>query len=214
MTKTYVSLKSANTKTGPMTTTYRTEESCPSTCPLLGQGCYADGRIRAIPRKYGQEGNEAILSLIDKPLTFGVRFNVVGDFALADGSLDVDYVNACNALAEARPEVKIIAYTHMWRTLTPDVFSFVCNASCETPEQVAEAVAAGWQATLVGSEAGTKIAGKRVITCPAQTRDDVSCATCMLCSKGGEGRAVVNFEVHGPTRRKARNTVDRLSAVG
>ncbi len=211
--RTHISLKSSNTKTGPMVTTYRTEESCPSTCPLLNAGCYADGRIRSIPRKYGREGNEAIVALINEPLTNGIRFNVVGDFVLADDSPDWEYINACNTVAEARPDVAIISYTHAWRIFKPSDFAFVVNASCETAEDAAEAIAAGWQATLVGGEAGEKIAGKRVITCPAQTRDDVTCASCLLCSKGGAGRAVVNFEIHGPTRNKAKRTVAELTAV-
>lgn len=43
---------------------------------------------------------------------------------------------------------------------------------------------------------------RKVITCPATYRDDVSCATCQMCQHGGN-RAIIGFPVHGASKRKA-----------
>ena len=36
----YTKRPSANVKTGPVTVTRTTTETCPTSCPLLGNGCY------------------------------------------------------------------------------------------------------------------------------------------------------------------------------
>jgi len=53
---------------------------------------------------------------------------------------------------------------------------------------------------------GEMIAGKRVVTCPAQTRDDVTCMSCGLCAKPHRA-AVVRFLIHGMARKKAARAV-------
>lgn len=205
---THVTLKSGNAKTGPLATTTREQVSCPTTCPLMGNGCYATGRIFAIARKYGSPNTDAVLSLINslKPGQ-GVRLNVAGDFLTDDGTPDLEYIDACNQLATARPDCKIIAYTHAWRILDPALFAFGVNASCDTDADIAEARAAGWGTVTVGAEDGTMIAGTRVVRCPAEYRDDTSCATCMLCSKTPKINTTVTFTPHGAGKRKAAAAV-------
>jgi hypothetical protein len=208
MTLTHVTLKSSNAKTGPLATTYRTQETCPTTCPLMGNGCYATGRIFGIARKFGREDLDKVRGLIDtlEPGQ-GLRLNVAGDFLAADGTPDVEYIDACNAVAEARPDVKIIAYTHAWRILSPSLFSFGVNASCDTDADIAEARAAGWGTVTVGAEHGQTIAGTRVVRCPAETRDDVTCASCMLCARTPSIPTTVTFTPHGAGKRKAAAAV-------
>ena len=48
----------------------------------------------------------------------------------------------------------------------------------------------------------TTPAGRRAIVCPAQTRDDVTCATCRLCSRS-ERSVIVAFRAHGAGARYA-----------
>ena len=206
--KTHVTLKSSNAKTGPLATTYREQSSCPTTCPLMGQGCYATGRIFGIPRKFGSESTDAVLSLIQtlKPGQ-GLRLNVSGDFLAEDGTPDLEYIAACNAVADARPDCKVIAYTHAWRTLDPSLFHFGVNASCDTDQDIADARAAGWGTVTVGAENGATIAGTRVVRCPAETRDDVSCASCMLCAKTPSIPTTVTFTPHGAGKARAAAAV-------
>jgi hypothetical protein len=43
--------------------------------------------------------------------------------------------------------------------------------------------------------------GRRVVTCPATYRDDVTCSTCKLCAR--ERDVIVGFPVHGGGKAKA-----------
>jgi hypothetical protein len=49
---------------------------------------------------------------------------------------------------------------------------------------------------------GVTPAGNRWITCPAQTREGVTCATCKLCSVATRS-VIVAFKAHGTSKRKA-----------
>lgn len=209
---THVTLKSANKKTGPMAATYRTVESCPTACfhhPDNGGTCYGatghGGGVFRIASKYGVDHMGKVRALAgDLPANGMLRLNVVGDFLNDAGDLDVDYVDAVNDVARARPDVTIIAYTHAWRRLSPDLFDFVVNASCETADDVDKARANGWQAVLVLADdddplIGARVADKRVIVCPEQRSDRVNCANCGLCAK--ERPTVVGFIAHGARRR-------------
>ena len=44
--------------------------------------------------------------------------------------------------------------------------------------------------------------GKKVAVCPATYKDDVSCASCMLCEKW-DRNVVVGFPAHGTSKKKA-----------
>lgn len=206
--KTHVTLVSSNAKTGPLATTYREQSTCPTTCPLMGNGCYATGRIFAIAKKHGKEDLKAVRDLV---ITLkrgqGLRLNVSGDFLADDGTPDLDYIAAVNHVAAFRPDVKIIAYTHAWRILDPKMFVFGVNASCDTDADIAEARAAGWGTVTVGAEDGSTIAGTRVVRCPAEYRDDTTCASCMLCSKTPDLPTTVTFTPHGAGKKRAAAAV-------
>jgi hypothetical protein len=49
---------------------------------------------------------------------------------------------------------------------------------------------------------GVTPAGNRWITCPAQTREGVTCATCKLCSVAARS-VIVAFKAHGTSKKKA-----------
>ncbi len=206
--KTHVTLRSSNAKTGPLATTYREQSSCPTTCPLMGNGCYATGRIFGISRKFGSEDTVAVRALVTTLKSGqGLRLNVSGDFLDVNGEPDRDYIDAVNHVATERPDVKIIAYTHAWRILSPSDFVFGVNASCESAAEVAEARAAGWGTVMVNGPVGEQIAGTRVVRCPAEYRDEVTCASCMLCAKTPSIPTTVSFTAHGAGKAKATAAV-------
>lgn len=209
--KTHVVIKSGNAKIGPMAATYREQSSCPTSCPLLDNGCYAQGRIFAIPRKFGKNSLAPLKLLARLPMESGVRFNVSGDFLDEDGNPDLPYIEACNIVARAHPDRLKIAYTHAWRVLEPAMFDFPVNASCETVEEVEKAVAAGWQAVIVNGTHGEMIGDKRVVTCLAQTQD-ITCADCKVCGSGTRTRPVVSFNAHGQRHKRVTTTVEALRA--
>lgn len=212
MTRTLVVLRSGNSKTGAAAVTYRTQDSCPTTCPLMGTGCYARGRIFGIPTRLGAEtadGEYAAVRALAETLPQGgmVRANVSGDLLQEDGSLDTGYVEALSDVAAARPDANVFTYTHAWRTLSPDVSPGVTvNASCETAADVEAAAAAGWPTVVAdpgGEETliGQTVADRKVVQCPAQTRG-LTCEECRLCARA-ERRSTVAFVVHGGGKRLA-----------
>ena len=212
--------KSGNSKTGPIPVTYRPERTCEPTCPLLGAGCYGTGRIFGIAEKYARDTTRAEASAKLGKVSADARYlrdRVVGDVITTadDGSLvfDIEYVEAIAEVA-LEHDLRPFGYSHAWRRMTADdvertaAAGYVLNASCETVSDVEQALALGLPATIANDDVpeGTTISGKRVVTCPAQTREGTSCATCGLCAKP-QRAAVVRFQIHGTAKNKARASV-------
>jgi polyferredoxin len=42
--------------------------------------------------------------------------------------------------------------------------------------------------------------GRTIIVCPAQTREDITCATCGLCARA-DRRVIIGFRAHGSRAR-------------
>jgi hypothetical protein len=220
----HVVARSGNTKTGDIPVTYRPMRTCEPTCPFLPSkdsgGCYGTGRIFAMAEKLtGERSADDVDATLAKrnPAARYMRDRVVGDVidVDADGSVtvDVEYIEAV-ADAAARNDLTAFGYSHAWPRFTPEdvarmaASGYVMNASCETPADVDAALAMGLPATIANDDIaeGTMIGGGRVVTCPAQTRDDVDCASCGLCAKP-QRKAVVRFLIHGTAQRKARAAV-------
>ena len=106
-------------------------------------------------------------------------------------------------------------YTYTHHKLSPfnvEVLSrcnekgFTINASCESLAQVDSAMDKGLPAVVVvpndKEPPKTTPKGRRVMVCPAQTQDDMSCAQCKLCSVANRSCAVA-FLTHGNKAKKA-----------
>ena len=101
---TRVVLNSKNAKVGKAACVYRTQASCPATCPLMSSGCYGENRAHGgqslfdLPARNGAADYADVLALIDRiPRNGLLRLNVVGDFLNANGAPDAAYIEACNA---------------------------------------------------------------------------------------------------------------------
>lgn len=216
-----ISARSGNSKTGPIPTTMRPMTTCPSDCPFLPTGevggCYGTGRIFDLAARHSDYLSEDDMH---KKLSKGVarsarylRDRVVGDILDDDGAVDMGYIHTIARVAQAKDLVPF-GYTHAWRRMTKAQVrataksGYVLNASCETVDDVRQAVDLGLPVVIAGDEIdeGAVIAGKRVVTCPAQTRDDVTCASCGLCAKP-QRKAVVRFLLHGASKKKAARAV-------
>jgi hypothetical protein len=213
LTDVVISAKSANSKVGPMPTISRPiEKTCPSTCPFLpkslgGNGkCYANGRINGTVRKLA---SDMTLDAAEDKIRAGMkrdgkylRDRVVGDVALPDGGVDVDYLLDVAELGR-RLGLTAYGYTHAYADFTPEQLlavadsGYVLNASCNTSEDIERAVALGMPTTYAGDdlEDGDVIAGRRIVTCPEQTGRVASCAECGLCAKPNRA-ATVRFLIH------------------
>jgi len=284
-----VAMKSKNRKTGEVVATYRTQDSCPLSCPFLKNGCYAEHGFPSsfdIAEKWGKTEVETVQEIIDAaPFGGLVRHHVSGDIGrlaaatlghpgyspgqdysankedpgqrspssgtvhnthglaphttpptdhtsissqhadvpaaisvlddteillrgrTRDTSIDWTYLDLLKSIAQKRPDLKHILYTHYWREVTPDQFAWPVNASCETEGEIQEALDRGFEAVVtVGHPTdplvGKVIGGKKVIICPEETHENVTCASCKLCARNR--KSIVAFVAHGAGQRKVR----------
>jgi len=206
---------SGNKKLGKkIRTTYRpVGPSCPATCQHLKSGsCYADFGRTAMHARGSQatesDGERLVDWVSSMPKGRVVRHHVSGDI-MRNGVIDDDYVDAIYRAHARRPDIPGWGYTHAWRMISPlklNHDSLTFNASCDSLEQVDEAIDAGWSATvtLEHMEAPDHVIktpkGRRVVVCPEQT-SGTPCSKCKLCWKG-DRKAVVGFLLHGSGKRK------------
>jgi hypothetical protein len=198
--------------------TYRAVgRSCPTDCVLLNNGCYAQGgNVNLHQRERVSETDGEIFAReIDRiPSGSVVRLHVSGDVMRDQGlngstAVDTDYLQAIVDTARARPDITFYGYTHAWKRINRNAYAWpdnlTLNASVDRPEDMQDAVSAGWPiTTVVPSDTEWKRQGDTVV-CPAQT-SGLSCAECMLCAKPKRSLRVA-FRAHGASKRKADGAV-------
>ena len=135
-----------------------------------------------------------------------VRFGSIGDPSAIDHDTLrrwIDYV--------IEQGMSVVGYTHHWHDPANQWLREHFMASCDTFEQVDEAIAMGWRAAVVTDQdydAMTQRAvdGSPYLLCPAiaSTRKEgpkLTCNDCRLCDVK-RNRQVIVFPNHGPTRRR------------
>lgn len=212
----HLTLKSSNEKTGPIPVSTSPRSSCPSSCPMLSR-CYAESgyhlRMHWDKVSSGERGDdweafcERISKLPDGQLW---RHNQAGDLPGRGDRVDA---KALARLAKANQGRKGYTYTHKpvlrgkHAKRNRDAIAkanrdgFTVNLSANNPSEV-DALAKLGIAPVVtiiprGHPATSYTAeGRKIVGCPAQRRDDVSCSTCGLCAVASRS-VVVGFWAHG-----------------
>jgi hypothetical protein len=223
----HLTQKSENTKTGPIPVSTVTRETCPPSCPLKENGCYAEvGKVaihwrRVSEGSRGKPWDEFCLDVEALPKGQLWRHCQSGDQPGKDGRIDRE---ALEMLTRANTGKKGFSYTHydvtgnssmaLWNaTAVRDAnrAGFLLNASCESLEQVDKAIARGIPAVVVLPEDAPATGlytpnGTHVPVCPAQYQEGMTCKDCKLCANPNRTCAV-GFRVHGVTKRKAAAVV-------
>jgi len=214
--------KSRNAKIGPIPATTTSAASCPDACPLKEAGCYAaHGHVamhwRAVTS--GKRGG-SLQALCDNiaalPADTLWRHNVAGDLP-GDGDA-IDKAGML-ALIQANEGKRGFTYTHKpaQHGANGDLIrfanakGFTVNLSANTLAH-ADALAAlnigpvvVVQDAIEGTRADTVTPeGRKVATCPATYRDDITCKTCGLCAVR-DRKVIVGFPAHGAAKRAAAN---------
>jgi hypothetical protein len=213
----HLTLKSGNVKTGPIPVSTTSALSCSDTCPFKNNGCYAESGPLALHWRAVTAGDrgltwpefcEEISRLPDGQLW---RHNQAGDLPGLDNTINPA---ALDMLVSANKGRRGFTYTH--KPATPEnleliraanVAGFTVNLSANNlahADTLAE-TGAGPVVTVLPINAPAKMttpAGRPVITCPAQTRDDVSCADCQLCARQ-DRPTIIGFLAHGTGAKKA-----------
>jgi hypothetical protein len=221
----YVS-NSKNSKLGnkPVDTTYASiNATCPNSCELKNNGCYASLSFVAIQvakldkSSIGVSAVEAArheARAIDEsygggkvPSLRDMRLHVSGDSRTIKGS---KLINSSVGRWKKRGGGDCWSYSHAWRNVPRSVWSHVSMlASISKPEEAVEARKQGYAPAIVVSEFSSPkaftVPGSDVkyIPCPAQTSPggkDIGCTECRLCFNADrlyEKNIGIAFEAHG-----------------
>jgi len=212
--KTHITMKSANAKTGPIPVSTSSAETCPPSCPFKKQGCYADSGPLALHWAKVTAGDrgmswaefcDTIAALPDGQLW---RMNQAGD--LPGAGEHVDPV-ALGQLVAANAGRRGFTYTHKHSSEAlhwvrhANAWGFTVNLSANDLHHADQlhSTGAGPVVVVLPIDAPAQLttpAGHKVVTCPATYRDDVSCATCQLCSRQRD--TIVGFPAHGTGKAK------------
>jgi len=213
---------------GQVSATYlSTKVSCPTTCALRNDGCYAEmGRTGIHVSRLNAEAPKGMrpeaAARVERDL---VKESFKGGSIPQDGakggrdlrmhvSGDARTRRAARILAEAGTDWKargggtVWTYTHAWKTVPRKDWGPVSVlASMEDPRKAEEARAQGYAPALVverhTSDKAYNVEGSDVewIPCVEQTRG-VACSDCRLCMDADRLRDTnrgIAFAAHGPT---------------
>lgn len=205
---------SANSKTGPIPVTYSQRETCPPSCPHYRADCYAEDYYTAlawnkVPARGGTLG-ELCSNIAALPEGQLWRHNVAGDLPGQGEELDPVALGEIVAANRGR---RGFTYTHK---KSPEALHWVGHANAWGFTVNLSADDAGDADALAETGAGPVVAivpmdtpeksytpaGRTIIVCPAQTRDNVSCSTCGLCARPDRA-VIVGFRAHGTRARVA-----------
>ena len=215
---------SGNIKTGPIPVSTSSSETCPPVCPFINAGCYAKGgplgmHWRAVSKRQRGASWRAFLQSV-RLIGAGQlwRHNQAGDLP---GSGNRIAGKMLSQLADASRHAKGFTYTHKpvigesataranraaIRAANRDGFTVNLSANnLAHADQLAD-TNVGPVVTVLPTDAPRVTftpTGRRVVTCPAQTRDKVTCASCGLCARRDRNDVIIGFLAHGAARRKA-----------
>jgi len=215
----HMTLQSKNKKVGKMPVTTSTATTCPTSCPFKANGCYAYG----YPLKghwdkvtEGERGDDWS-TFIDKikalPPMQKWRHNQAGDLPGDMEELDGD---KCVDLARANEGKRGFTYTH-YDVLDNFQNAIIVNAmnhlgftvnvsanNLDHADKLCDMDIAPVVVVLPIEQTTNTVTpkGRKVVVCPATFKDDVSCASCMLCEKW-DRNVVVGFPAHGTSKKKA-----------
>lgn len=210
--------KSKNRKVGKIPVSTTSADTCPDDCPFKKNGCYADGGPLAMhwakvtDRQRGDTFQVFLGKISALPKGQLWRHNQAGDLPGKDGMLDAE---ACFKLSEASIGKRGFTYTHydvlnregnalVIQDMVAD--GFVVNLSgnsLDHADKLADLDIAPVTTVLPSDQMTNTVtpAGRKVVVCPAVTRDDVSCEDCQLCARLRD--VIVGFPAHGNGKKKA-----------
>jgi hypothetical protein len=221
----YFTRISRNNKTGPIPVVTASRDTCPPTCVLMGNGCYAEhGPLAIVWNKCKLTLDEVCKEVKKLPKKQLWRYGQAGDLPPKEKDL--------KTLVQANNGRPVLCYTH-----TRDVDAirgatergFHVNISADTVDEAEKFSRQGLSTVVVlPSEYGRSRSGTswtetlpeyksrtarmpkhtpacvRIAVCPA-TYHDINCAQCGICASPRKNGTIVGFPAHGS--RKAQ--IDR-----
>jgi len=217
---------SLNRKLGDMAAVSTSSPSCPDDCALFNE-CYGKMSFTGIHwRKLDLSGltYAQVMNYVDAMRKRSkLRFNVVGDLAHLDGTIDaVKLLKLANTVKNRM--IETILYTHhsIDNSLNVSALKLAfskglhINISCEDIDKARQALKYGLNAVIVlptGSiHKVIKHDGLNIVRCPAEYKDTIQCANCMLCAKDRTAqKVVIAFTAHGAKRNALSKKLENLA---
>ena len=210
---------SNNSKTGAIPVTVSNRGTCPPSCPLLKNGCYAEGYYtqlhwdKVTNGERGTNWNEFINAIKTLPKRTLWRHNVSGDLV---GTNDIIDNVALAQLVQANKNKSGFTYTHYPMNNVNNIQAvkkandagFTVNLSANNIDQADhyKSLKIG-PVVVVVSEDCEKVTftpnNNKIVVCPAQNNDKVTCSSCGLCQKQDRDY-IIGFRVHGTYTKKAK----------
>lgn len=210
---------SGNKKTGPIPTTMSEKSTCPRTCPLNGNGCYAQGGPTNIhwtrlsngenPKAHDQKGFYGQIKALPGGQLW--RHNVAGDLPHnpQTGAIDAEFLTG---LVRANKGKRGFTYSHHVLTTenirelsAANAGGFTVNVSANT---LTEAVSIKKNLDLptvcvlpLDAPNQQEHDGIKVVACPAEKSDKVSCSNCGLCAVADRDY-IIGFRAHGVSKKR------------
>jgi hypothetical protein len=227
----HVTAISSNIKTGPILVTTSHRGTCPDSCSLKNNGCYAENHGLVYHWNTISEGKRGkdyatmvkSISRLHKGQLW--RANQAGDLVGLSDRLTIDQ-KALTALVTANKGKRGFTYTHYpvlgnsasslanrYAIRQANKGGFIINLSADTYDEADSMQALNLAPVVVlQTEDAPRIdytpQGNKVITCPATYKDNVTCASCKLCAVPLDKRQVIiGFPVHGIKKKAASKVI-------
>lgn len=206
-------MSSKNAKTGPMPVTTGSKSSCPDSCPMKNNGCYAsNGRINIHWTKLNSKGldfRQLLLSIrMIQPGNIW-RLNQAGDLP---GKGERINSKQLASIVGANKGKRGFTYTHKYHLKSNHKLikfandnGFTVNLSANNlnhADKLAD-LNIGPVVVVTPSNALVKLTtpkGRKVIQCPATYKEGVTCLSCQLCQK--QRNVIVHFPAHGIAKKR------------
>jgi hypothetical protein len=218
----HLTMQSRNPKTGPIPVSTTSEDSCPSICSFKGSGCYAESGPLAIHWRK--------LSKPDAGLSWGEfcakvereifptqlwRHNQAGDLPSMDSEGELIDAASLHQLIRANHGKRGFTYTHHdpFKGINDELIAFsnvagftinLSGNDLDHADSLAD-LNCGPVVTVLPHDQLTNTTtpkGRKVVVCPAVTRDDTTCQSCGMCAIAKRD-VIVGFPAHGTGKRKA-----------
>jgi len=220
----HLTLKSANSKTGPMAVSTTAKISCPDKCPLKKAGCFADGGPLQLHWEQVSQGNRGVefddflLQVAALPRGAEYRHNQAGDLPPKENTPNtIDAVKlAALAAVIRRRRIKGFTYTH-YPVIDNEINQaaikaaneqgFTINLSANNTSEVDALLSLKIAPVAVimplnAPKVSFTDQGNKIVICPAQTNTKTTCMDCMLCAKSDRSFSI-GFYPHGSSAKKA-----------
>lgn len=217
---------SSNSKTGPIPVSTSGKQTCWDGCPFYDKGCYAASGPLALHWAAITKGErgliwaefiKALKSNLRKSAAKIWRHNQAGDLAGLGELIEHGPIFELAAASDIAG-VKGFTYTHKPLLNHPAAASniaavkvgnelgFTINASANNLEHADKLAELGIPVCVTiptdTPETFYTPAGRKGIVCPAQTREDINCANCRLCSRSDRS-VIIGFKFHGSGAKAA-----------